>query len=252
MTKSESLSAFAKDFCAMQGELQTVKKDSLNPFFKSKYADISAFVEMLRPIMTRHNLSFMHVPNNDTLECIILHSSGEFVSGQYPIRPKVNDPQGVGAAITYAKRYSLGAMTGAVSADEDDDGEGAMDRDGKRASGQSLTVLRDMLRSAEFSTWTDFVKNAANFKAQLIESDLKKYEAEAKKRYAELKKLHSEKIIADMQNITNVEHFKNWRDKHDAELTPELKVVADARLEQLKKEFQEKIEPKQEGINGFV
>lgn len=115
-------------------------------------------------------------------------------------------------------------------------------------STRSLDVLKDMLKSVELSTWSEFVKNAANFKAQLTDSDLKKYESEAKKRYGELKALHSESMQAAMLGIDNVRHFENWLDKHSSELTTELKVFADARLETLKKEFQKKIEPAKEPV----
>jgi hypothetical protein len=62
-----------------------------------------------------------------TMSTVLMHSSGEWLSGQYPIKPTKNDPQGIGAAITYARRYSLAAMVGVVS-DEDDDAETAVGR----------------------------------------------------------------------------------------------------------------------------
>ena len=53
------------------------------------------------------------------LETILMHISGEFISGRYPIRPVKTDPQSTGSAITYARRYAFSAITG-IAADDDD------------------------------------------------------------------------------------------------------------------------------------
>ena len=60
-------------------------------------------------------------------ETMLIHKSGEWISGYLPIKPKVDDPQGMGSAITYARRYALSAMLGIV-ADDDDDAEIAQAR----------------------------------------------------------------------------------------------------------------------------
>jgi hypothetical protein len=81
--------------------------------------------------LTKNGLSVVQIPGFDAndvwLETMILHSSGESLSGRYPLRPSQQTPQGYGSALTYARRYSLAAMVGVV-ADEDDDGNAASQR----------------------------------------------------------------------------------------------------------------------------
>lgn len=118
-----------------QGEMATAKKDSDNPFFKSKYADLSAVWEACRQALSKNNLSVIQTTGeNDKgmfLTTTLCHSSGQWISGIYPIITQKQDPQGMGSAITYARRYALAAMVGVAPADEDDDGERAMNREGK-------------------------------------------------------------------------------------------------------------------------
>jgi hypothetical protein len=132
MTQSPSIGALAAALSKAQGSLKIAAKDANNPFFKSKYADLASVWEACRAALTANGLSVAQLTDGDTVETMVMHttlmhSSGEWVSGKYPIKPTKNDPQGIGAAITYARRYSLAAMVGIVS-DEDDDAETAVGR----------------------------------------------------------------------------------------------------------------------------
>lgn len=131
MKKSDTIELLAAALSTAQGEFPTVKKDAANPFFKSKYADLASIIEAVRPILAKYGLSFSHIPDAETstVECMIMHKSGQWLSGTYPINPVKTDPQGVGSCYTYAKRYSISAMLGIAVSDEDDDGERAMGRD---------------------------------------------------------------------------------------------------------------------------
>lgn len=124
----ELASAMAK----AQAEIRSAKKDAANPFFKSKYADLASVVSACRDAFAKHGLSVVQSTDFDDhgmwLETYLLHSSGEFIKGRYPIRPLKTDPQSVGSAISYAKRYTYAAMAGVVTSDEDDDGNAASDR----------------------------------------------------------------------------------------------------------------------------
>ncbi len=131
MQSSETIVNLAKALALVQAELKPVKKDSKNPFFKSDYASYESVKESAQPSLSKHGLSVLHVPvvttgGEQALECVLLHNSGEWISGVYVIHPEKNTPQGVGSAITYAKRYSFESLVGIVTTD--DDGEGAMDR----------------------------------------------------------------------------------------------------------------------------
>jgi hypothetical protein len=123
-----STPALATAMAKAQAEIKTALKDSKNPHFKSSYADLTSVWDACRGALTKHGLSVVQIPGFDAndvwLETMILHASGESISGRYPLRPAQNTPQGYGSALTYARRYSLAAMVGVV-ADEDDDGNAA-------------------------------------------------------------------------------------------------------------------------------
>lgn len=119
---------FSQAFAKMQAEIRPAIKDSTNPAFRSKYADLAAIWEAIKQPLANHGFSVIQVPQFEGdsiwLRTMVLHSSGEFIEGRYPLRPVKQDPQGYGSALTYARRYSISAMLGVV-ADIDDDGNAA-------------------------------------------------------------------------------------------------------------------------------
>ena len=131
MERSESLVEFTKALSKFQGEITSVKKTSVNPFFKSKYADLDAIWDVCRKPLSSNGLALVQIPveleGNLYLETLLIHTSGEYIKGYLALNPKATDPQAVGSAITYARRYAMSAMLG-VSADEDDDAEKATAR----------------------------------------------------------------------------------------------------------------------------
>ncbi len=131
MNKSESITELAKALNAFQSELQLAKKKETNPFFKSKYADLAEIWETCRPLLAKCGLSLSQmasvVGEHAVLTTMLMHNSGEWLSGDLILSPaKSNDPQALGSAITYGRRYAMSAMLGVAT--EDDDGETAMGR----------------------------------------------------------------------------------------------------------------------------
>ena len=124
MEKSESIIELAKALNAFQGKLRAVKKDGVNPFFKMHYATLDAIWEAIREPLSASGLAvaqtLSHNDGKALLDTTLLHTSGEWLSGSMLLNPVRDDPQGLGSAISYARRYSLCAMLGVV-ADEDDD-----------------------------------------------------------------------------------------------------------------------------------
>lgn len=112
---------------AVQQETTTLPKDAINPHFRSKYTPLDTIVEHVSPILNRHGLVWMTKPGSDdrgepVLRYTLAHApSGEREEGEMPLLLTKADPQGMGSAITYARRYSLCAVLNLV-ADEDDDG----------------------------------------------------------------------------------------------------------------------------------
>ena len=125
METSESIKEIASALCKFQGSVEKIRKTENNPFFKSKYADLSTILDAIREPMTENGLSFVQCPTGeDELTTILMHLSGEWIKSNYTMKPVKNDPQGRGSAITYQRRYALSAILG-LNIDEDDDGNAA-------------------------------------------------------------------------------------------------------------------------------
>lgn len=122
--KSESIKELAASLSKAQGQFDHAKKDVKNEFFKSRYADLAGVIDAAKKPLSDNGLAIVQLVDTDQdgalyLETMLLHSSGEWISGKYPIRPVKPDPQSVGSAITYARRYAFSALTG-IAADDDD------------------------------------------------------------------------------------------------------------------------------------
>ena len=123
MNKSESIAALAKALAAAQGEMENAAKSSVNPHFKSKYADLAELTNTVRPVLSKHGLSIVQFPSFDGtmahVETVIAHESGEYMSGITSSPVQKNDPQGIGSATTYLRRYSLAAACNLAQEDDD-------------------------------------------------------------------------------------------------------------------------------------
>jgi hypothetical protein len=130
MNKSEQINELAAALAKAQSELEGAKADSENPFFKSKYADLASVWEALRKPLSKNGLSVSqcleHQEGKTILTSLLMHSSGQFISSSMPVISEKPGPQAMGSAISYARRYSLAALTGVYQAD--DDAEGAHGR----------------------------------------------------------------------------------------------------------------------------
>jgi hypothetical protein len=112
-----------------QGEIEGAKKDSTNPHFKSKYADLASARDAVQGPLSKNGLALIQWPrtvnNGVEIETWLGHASGQYMSGTLCMPCSKMDAHGVGSAITYGRRYALMAVTGV--APEDDDGNGAAD-----------------------------------------------------------------------------------------------------------------------------
>ncbi len=130
MSQSDQINELASALAKAQGRITGALKDSENPFFKSKYADLAAVWDACREALSQNGLAVIQTTGMDefglNLETTLAHSSGQWIKGILPIRPIKNDPQGIGSAITYARRYALAALVGVAQVD--DDGNAASQR----------------------------------------------------------------------------------------------------------------------------
>jgi len=118
-------SDYSKALVAAIGELSNVAKTAANPYFKSKYAPLDAIVDATRPVLLKHGLAITQAPlfmeGMAGVETTILHQGGYSTTTTLLLPLKDQSPQGVGGAITYARRYSLAAVCG-LATEEDLDG----------------------------------------------------------------------------------------------------------------------------------
>lgn len=125
--RSESITEIAAALVKAQAQIEAVKKDSANPFFKSKYADLASVRDAIREPFAANGLCVVQEPSTeDGRVCItttLLHSSGQYIRSSLRLTPVKQDPQAIGSAITYGRRYALQAVAGV--APEDDDGNAA-------------------------------------------------------------------------------------------------------------------------------
>lgn len=132
MSQSESINELAAALSKAQGEMQAAIKDKVNPFYKSSYADLGSVWDAARPVLSKNGLCVMQTTELSASGHILMittlaHVSGQWVKSCLPLNPTKQDSQGIGAAITYLRRYSLSALVGVVC-DDDDDGETAVGR----------------------------------------------------------------------------------------------------------------------------
>jgi len=123
MEKSDSIKNIAVAMCEVQASMEAASKSKENPFFGSKYADLSEVLRCIKDVIPSKNLSFMQMPSFESgvvsVETIVMHTSGEWISSTSAAPISKGNPQGVGDAITYLRRYSLAAIFGLAQQDDD-------------------------------------------------------------------------------------------------------------------------------------
>lgn len=125
MNQSALLNELGTALAKAQGEIQGAPKDSRNPFFNSSYADLKSVWEAIRIPFSKHGLSVIQTNKESSnvgttvVVTTLLHSSGQWIRGELPITPVKGDPQALGSALTYGRRYALAAIAGVYQSDDD-------------------------------------------------------------------------------------------------------------------------------------
>jgi hypothetical protein len=131
MKTSESIANIAAALVQFQSRVRNPEKKGVNPHFRSKYAELDDIINTIRPTLEEFGLAFLQNPIYDEsgkvgVYTLLLHKSGEYIQFDPVLIPlQKSTPHQVGAALTYAKRYSLGAALG-IATEEDKDGNDAM------------------------------------------------------------------------------------------------------------------------------
>jgi hypothetical protein len=149
MKMSETIGELATALAKAQGQIEAATKGSVNPAFKSKYADINALRDAIREPLATNDLSILQFPrtsdNRVEVETMILHKSGEFMSEVLSMPVGKPDAHGIGSALTYARRYGMSAILNLAA--DDDDGNAAVAGQTK-AQDKTLEATRITFASA--------------------------------------------------------------------------------------------------------
>ncbi len=178
MVKSENINELAGALSKAQGVMANAIKDSSNPFFKSKYADLTSVIEAIKEPLSTNGLSYSQIIDSENgeifVETILMHTSGQYLSSKFKLKLSKDDMQGMGSAITYARRYALQSISG-LSA-EDDDGESAV---GRKPQVNGIKSGEEMLKEAKESSFvlkSDMQSLIGNAKInKWDEEDVRKY-----------------------------------------------------------------------------
>lgn len=146
MKTSDQIDLLATALAKAQAEMGPAVKGSDNPFYRSKYADLASVMDACREPLTKHGLSVAQFPRVEYIgtpeiyewtsksgdkrmgvkviccvfvETRMMHTSGQFIEESVSAMLASGDPQAVGSAISYLKRYSLQSVAGVPSADDD-------------------------------------------------------------------------------------------------------------------------------------
>ena len=111
-----------KQLLEVQKEVGAISKDSKNPFFKSKYFDINKLIEVVNPVLSKHGLVLLQpIEENKVISRLFDAESEKSVESSLEL-PNLTDPQKIGSAISYYRRYTLSSLLGLQAEDEDGNG----------------------------------------------------------------------------------------------------------------------------------
>jgi len=172
METSSEIKELAAALSKAQGQIEGAKKDSNNPHFKSRYADLASVWDACREALAGNGLSVVQCPgpcaqNQMEMTTMLLHSSGQWIRETLTIPLQKVDAQGYGSATTYARRYALSAMVGV--APDDDDGQAASNPGANAAANDAprQPQARQQL-DGPFRTKTALKQAADNFYRDLM------------------------------------------------------------------------------------
>jgi len=133
ISHSPEIKEFVAALAKAQGVMKPAVFNRVNPHFKTRYADFTSCMDACRGPLSENGLAPIQycetIDGKLNLVTMLAHTSGQWMKSEFPLIPSKMDSQGIGSAMTYAKRYSLCGMVGIVADEEgDDDGEAAVGR----------------------------------------------------------------------------------------------------------------------------
>lgn len=126
MNRSESIIELSQALATFHSIVGKIGKDAKNPFFKSNYASLPHILDEISDPLEKSGLVLTQFPDGSGLTTMLIHAkTGQFLEATYEMPvAKANDPQALGSAISYARRYAVSSILSLKI--EDDDAESAM------------------------------------------------------------------------------------------------------------------------------
>lgn len=170
---------FYEKLAAVKAEVGRISKDSSNPFFKSKYFDVNSLLLHVEPIIQKNGLLLLQPIQDNLVKSIIFDTNGFSIESGI-VLPELNDPQKLGSAITYYRRYTLQSLL-ALQAEDDDANLASNKVNAKSATTEDEQKWLNV-NTPEFTKAIEYLKNGGNI--EVIE---KKYKLAAKTKQELLK-----------------------------------------------------------------
>jgi len=145
---TDEINEIAAALAKAQMEMVGAKKDTTNPFFKSKYADLASVMAACLPALNKNGIAVTQPVTNDTVDTMLIHSSGQSLKCSVHLRVAKDDMQGLGSAITYARRYGLMSMAG-ISPEDDDGNSASKAPPLASVTAEQFTKLNDLIGTTE-------------------------------------------------------------------------------------------------------
>lgn len=133
MKTSEGIEHVAAALAKAHAEISSIERDGKNPHFKSRYATLDMILESVRPVLAKNGLIIVQGSDDSTedhkyiiVKSAVIHASGQWIETSVQVPVTKSDAHGLGSALTYGRRYSLGALLAISTQEGDDDGNAAV------------------------------------------------------------------------------------------------------------------------------
>lgn len=174
----EARASMFSDLAKYYGEVTNPENNADNPFFKSKYAPLSEVLNTIRPVMGKYGLSIIQIPKTleggvGSVQTVLTHKDGAYISFP-PLtgKPAKADIQGLGAVITYLRRFSLNAIAG-VAGEVDDDGNtaaGVNKKSPAKTAKKTTAKAKDPLKENLIAECAKYTQNDSTRRQRVIEA----------------------------------------------------------------------------------
>jgi len=153
MVTSEKVDKLIPALLEFQKQVGVIRKDAINPHYKNQYASLPAILAQVTPILLAQGIVLVQAPINQyEIETTLIHTSGQFMTSSFYMKPSKDDPQGIGGAITYGRRYAIAAML-SLAIDEDDDGNTASGKPVQSSSSNSSSNSSNSSNGTTSQPW---------------------------------------------------------------------------------------------------